>query len=71
MALSAAAPNIQERHMTWIGVNIHSYDKTKNKAKMANERRRMAQKLLQMQMKRSEHKPAPPVVKPNRHGKHK
>jgi hypothetical protein len=54
--------------MTWISTTIQSYNKTKTKAQMANESRKMAQRLLQAQPK---HNPGPPMVKLNRHGKHK
>ena len=53
--------------MTWKRFDVTKYTAAKTKAEMANENRRMAQRLIKAQLKRT----VPPMVKLNRHGKHK
>jgi hypothetical protein len=42
--------------VTWVKSTIKAYDKTKTKAKMANENRRVAQRLLMLESQRHDPK---------------
>jgi hypothetical protein len=55
--------------MTWKDYNIANYMAGQKRIKMVNESRKQAQKLLILESKRTN--PGAPVVKLNRHGKHK
>lgn len=54
--------------MSWANrYDITKYVAIKSKVQMANDARKIAQRLIVLQTKRNE----APTVKPNRHGKHK